>query len=193
MAKIRSAGGLQSAWSSIVVHIVTKDNEPPVIEHTPIREAWEGDTITINANITDNVGVKSATLYYRQKGNVNWISVPMQNSSIHYSATIPSKDVVKGTLEYYIEAEDYSANNASSPSTGVSQPYEILVKSRPEASAWLSNLPIILILILTIIIMSIILLYLRRNQRKKKQEAPLIQDEKKEELQKPHRARGRGS
>jgi hypothetical protein len=169
-AKARDATGLESTWSSINVSIAAKDDKPPIIDHTPVTEAWEGDAITINAKITDDIGVNGATLYYRQKGAVNWTSFSMQGNSTQFSKTIPSRDVVEGTLEYYIQAEDYGKNKATSPATGASNPYEITVKSKPEVLPGVSDLTLLLILIISIAILSIILIFLLRKRKKKRQD-----------------------
>lgn len=169
-AKARDATGLESTWSSVIVHIVAKDDKPPVIDHTPVKEAWVGDTISIGAKITDDVGVKGATLYYRQKGAADWTIVAMGANGAMYSASIPSNDVVAGTLEYYIQAEDFGANKASSPATGASSPYEISVRSRPGGILGLDTMTFLFILIFVIVAILILLALASWRRRKKRQD-----------------------
>jgi hypothetical protein len=110
-AKAKDDTGLESSWTSIMVHIATDvQDQPPVITHTPVAQATEGTQIAIHAVITDDVAVKSATLYYRKQGTASWSSIQMQGAGSQFSAVIPANAVAKGTMEYYIQAEDGGGN-----------------------------------------------------------------------------------
>ena len=129
--KAKDDTGLESAWASIQVHIATQaQDQPPVIAHTPVTQATEGAPITIKATVTDDGNVKDVMLYYRHQGGASWSSVEMLGSGTQYSATIPAKDAIKGSLEYYIGAEDDGGNVARSPASGPSNPYVITVKEK---------------------------------------------------------------
>ncbi|WP_226669275.1 lamin tail domain-containing protein [Metabacillus litoralis] len=84
-----------------------KDTEAPVINHTPVTESDAFSTITIEADITDNMAVPFSTLYYKKAGEENFTSLSMNMSadSAKYSATIPGLDVEENMI-YYIEAGD---------------------------------------------------------------------------------------
>jgi len=168
-AKAKDATGLESTWASVVVQVVAKDDKPPVIVHTPVKETWAGDEISIAAKVTDDVGVKGATLYYRQKGAADWTPAPMTANGATYTASIPSGDVVKGTLEYYIQAEDFGGNKAASPTTGASSPYEINVKSRQGGIFGLDTMTFLFILVLVIVVVMVLLALAAWRRRRKRQ------------------------
>jgi hypothetical protein len=171
-AKAKDATGLESTWSSVVARIVAKDDKPPVIEHTPVIESLEGNAIAIKAKITDDVGVKGATLYYRQKGAVDWTSLPLQANGIQYSATIPSSDVVKGVIEYYIYGEDTGGNHANSPASGSSSPYKITVKAKPGGGGGalgLSDLTLLIVIIIAVVVAGILIALFAWRRRKREQ------------------------
>jgi len=92
--------------------------KPPSIAHTPVAFATKGEPITISADITDDSGVSSATLYYRKGGGGPYSSVPMSllpESSSTYTASIPASEVTERGIEYYIEAKDIYGGTATSP------------------------------------------------------------------------------
>jgi hypothetical protein len=47
-----------------------------------------------------------------------------------YSATLPNGDVVPPSVEYFIEAEDSAANQASHPPAGAGAPHKFAVKAK---------------------------------------------------------------
>ncbi|WP_182103730.1 lamin tail domain-containing protein [Niallia taxi] len=86
------------------------DNEAPQISHSPIKSSKHAVSIKIEATITDNAKIPSATLHYKQEGNDTYQSVLMsKNSSSNtgFSAVIPEEAVVKN-IHYYLEATDGS-------------------------------------------------------------------------------------
>jgi len=175
-AKARDSTGLESSWGSKVIRIIESDDQPPVIQHTPVKEAWSGEKIPINARITDDIGVRSATLYYRQKGTDTWRSVLMKNNGTQYTAEIPSEDVVPGVIEYYIQAEDYALNKGVSPQGGASSPYEITVKSRPALILGVDWIMLLLILLIVVVCIILALVAWRRRKRRKETAAQYSQD-----------------
>src|SRR5712691_11584850 len=83
------------------------DDEPPVLNHTPITKATKGKPVTITATATDPSGVFGPILYLRKKGmGVNdYVPIKMTASKIvpgDYSAEIPAALVNVDALEYYI-------------------------------------------------------------------------------------------
>lgn len=113
-------------------------NNPPTIKHTPVTAAKMSEDIKINADITDDDSgdsVKSATLYYRVKGELKYNQVSMTNggtstattsSAISYSAVIPKDSVKTDGVEYYISATD--SFNASAYNGTDAAPNFVLVK-----------------------------------------------------------------
>jgi len=70
------------------------------------------DQITISANVTDNVEVYNATLYYCVNGG-SWFSASMIASETIYSAII-GPFAAGSTIDYYLITHDTSGNSAQS-------------------------------------------------------------------------------
>lgn len=84
----------------------------PIIKHTPITTKLQvGETPTIKATVTDNVGVQRVTVFYRHIGSDNFQRKQMapEIGSTRYSTTLP-KATVPG-IEYYIQAVDKAGNS----------------------------------------------------------------------------------
>ena len=83
------------------------EGEPPVIVHTPVKTLTPDKAIAITADITDNVKVAGATLYYKNKSADSWKSVDMRNTTGSvYKATIAAYEVTDEEILYYITATD---------------------------------------------------------------------------------------
>jgi len=74
---------------------------------------------TITANITDNTGVTSATVWYRIGKDQKFTSAVMKREAGDtFDATIIALEIPGGeygTLEFYIVAEDEAGNQSISP------------------------------------------------------------------------------
>ena len=85
------------------------DTTPPTVSHSVITTAPIGSSISIVANVYDNLRIASVKLYYRVKGQSSFSSVDMYcnaNAESTYTATIPASVVTADGVEYYIEASD---------------------------------------------------------------------------------------
>lgn len=107
------------------------DTLAPNIYHTPVFHAFTGSNLVISANVTDNVGINTATLYYRTTGDTEWKSQAMTNYNDKYSAVIPSAEITLEGLEYYIEASDGISNTYKGTAE---DPYQITVQLAISAS-----------------------------------------------------------
>lgn len=86
------------------------DDVPPTINHTPITEVNNSDSVTLTAQIVDNNSVSDANLRYRTtlNGNTsNWSIVNDPNGPTNniYEFEIPGQ-VNNTIVEYYISAQD---------------------------------------------------------------------------------------
>ena len=90
---------------------------PPDIIHTPVQTANPDESVTITATITDDVEVISVYLYYRVKGQAEYLSVTMSAEKSIYTAVIPLEAVTDAGIEYYIEAHD-DGHKTQSPEKG---------------------------------------------------------------------------
>ena len=92
---------------SNTVECVPLDKDKPQIVHTPVTDSEPDKTITISANVTDNVKVDSVTLFYKYSDEQEWNSESMRNpSGSTYNKIFSQYEVRKGQLQYYIEATD---------------------------------------------------------------------------------------
>jgi parallel beta-helix repeat protein len=89
---------------------------PPVIEHTPVTDAYVDDNIPINAKVTDDDEGLIVTLYYKIIDGISFTSSSMvrEGSSEIFSTSIPAQ-TKKGSVFYYIRAEDNDNNIVSDP------------------------------------------------------------------------------
>ena len=78
----------------------------PVVTHTPLTTAYTGTNLMIRANITDDVSVGSAKVFYRTAGQSEWTSAELSASGSQWSGMIPADKLDPAGLEYYIEASD---------------------------------------------------------------------------------------
>jgi hypothetical protein len=73
---------------------------------------------TVTAEITDESGIKNATLWYRVGADQQYTPVIMNSKGNQYSVTVKALDAPGGeygTWEFYISAEDIAGNKSKSP------------------------------------------------------------------------------
>jgi len=94
---------------------------PTITEITTSNQSFSIDcpptSITVNANITDTSGIKSATLWYRVGSDQPYTSRTMDASNHTYSATVKGIELPPGPYgawEFYITAEDTAGNSNKS-------------------------------------------------------------------------------
>jgi hypothetical protein len=138
---------------------ISSDVTPPTISHTAVKETDVDESVEITATITDDVGVESATLYYRKTGDTTFTSVTMTKSGDIYTGTIPASAVTDDGVEYYISATD-GFNAATFPATNpTTSPQEITIAEEDE-------FPWLLIIIALIIIIVVIVIVVAAAKRK---------------------------
>ena len=91
------------------------DNVPPTIEATTPKKLYNAYDFEFEAKVSDNVGVKSVTLYYKSGVTETFTSKSFElysgnKKSGTYTVTIHPSDLPVGNASYYIEAVDYSGN-----------------------------------------------------------------------------------
>lgn len=100
----------------------TPDDVPPTITHTPMEIVYNGDDVTISANVIDNGTVTDANLHYRviEDGNTgNWNVVTDLNgpSGSIYEFIVPGQSN-KSSVEYYLAAIDNNNTVSTLPTGG---------------------------------------------------------------------------
>ncbi len=110
----------------------TTDDICPIISsvnQSPSVYVTDQDNVTITANVTDNLGVRSVILYYKnnESDKINdsaWYTIPMTGTP--YQATIgpfPGNT----TLFYYVEASDVADNKVVSPMDAPTNYTEVII------------------------------------------------------------------
>jgi len=86
------------------------DNVPPDVTHTPVATAYTGAVISIQANVTDNHEISSATI------NINGTDFSMDdkgNDVFEYKHTVPIDSIAN--IAYSVGTSDTAGNVARSP------------------------------------------------------------------------------
>ncbi len=109
----------------------------PIINHSPLTQAVPQMPLTISADITDNVQVTGATLFYRPIGTTIYTSRAMTHtSSNRFTATLSGSNVTPPGIEYYIEATDgISIARSGRPE----DPHQIDVPDQPVVTSVTPN------------------------------------------------------
>ncbi|HAX96937.1 MAG TPA: hypothetical protein DCY35_10525 [Prolixibacteraceae bacterium] len=95
----------------------------PIITHMP-QTVYGDEPLTIDAVVSDDMGVDEVLLYYRVLGSGTYIMRQMTNGGTghHYSASVVTDSIVPNILEYYIMASD-GINNVTHP-VNISVPHK---------------------------------------------------------------------
>lgn len=97
---------------------VMAENQPPVIKHSPVKNALQGQGIVVRATVKDDGNaVRSVTLYYALTKDMQPYKIVMQDSgSGLYTGTI-SPDLLSGLTRafYYVEAKDNVGTISETP------------------------------------------------------------------------------
>ncbi len=101
---------------------VGADNVAPIIVHQPLgNQSVRRSTLVFRAQVTDNVSIASAQLFYRQNAGP-WLEVQMAATGADgYEAGVnPASVQVGDRFEYYLFASDNAAspNTTRAPATG---------------------------------------------------------------------------
>ncbi len=85
---------------------------PEISQENYINTVKEGDDHPITVTVTDNVGIKQVTLYYRIIGTEEYQRRAMDNivNTNDFHATIKSDQIKAPGMEYYIQAMDNAGN-----------------------------------------------------------------------------------
>jgi len=111
--------------------VTSLDTINPNIYHTPVNQGYLENNLLINCTATDNVGITSATLYWRVKGTQTYNAVAMIKSNNTYSGKIAGSSLSLDGIEYYIVVEDGS-NTVYKGSEN--SPYSVVIKDASSIS-----------------------------------------------------------
>ncbi len=114
----------QFGWASHVSSNITINIAPPIIVPSIVGTVRPGETIFINATVTDPLGVNGVVLRYRV-GSGNWTNLNMSHSSVNNTYICEIGPQTAGSvIDYTITATDANSNNDTTP-----QQYQINVKA----------------------------------------------------------------
>jgi hypothetical protein len=132
---------------------------PSVVPSSPVG----GQTVNISVSVTDNLGVSTVTLHYRDEGASSWSSVAMSLVGSVYTARI-GPFTAGATIYYYVTATDSSGNTASSPADAPLS-YRILTIGSAPGIEWTSVLVGAALGAVIAIVVSFVLLRGKRRRR----------------------------
>jgi hypothetical protein len=92
----------------------TGDLVAPEVSHEVISDSLEaGSSVQIKATVTDNVGVKAVTLFYRTTGTEEYKRITMNRlgDTDEYAVTLGNTELIEPGIEYYIQAMDLAGNS----------------------------------------------------------------------------------
>lgn len=111
--------------------LVTQDNEPPRLEHTPIVTAKVGEPLKITAKVRDAAGVKWVRVRHRgvtQVDDYRAIEMCPTGKRDEFEGVVPGDQIVaKWDLMYLFEVMDNNGNGKIYPNLETETPY-IVVK-----------------------------------------------------------------
>ncbi|MCK5415731.1 MAG: carboxypeptidase regulatory-like domain-containing protein, partial [Thermoplasmata archaeon] len=98
--------------------MVVRDVESPEIVHVPPQDLLEGQEVTFEVEVTDNVGVAEVWLYLRVTASASHRRLAMENVGDDlFAYTLAEGELSQPHVLYYFEAEDLppSSNMATDP------------------------------------------------------------------------------
>ncbi|UCC93355.1 MAG: carboxypeptidase regulatory-like domain-containing protein, partial [Thermoplasmata archaeon] len=113
--------------------MVIQDVDPPEIAHVPPQDLVEGQEVTFEAMVTDNVGVQEVWLYLRLTATASFRRLAMDNvEDDTYAYTLAEGELRQPHVMYYFEAEDLppSSNVATDPDGAPQVTYLLNVTER---------------------------------------------------------------
>lgn len=132
----------QQSEQGLIVFNIRTDTNAPTITHTPIEYIFDSDnSLTITAEVTDNISVSKARVQYSiQGGNTQESELINLPSSDTYTTTINLPNLNIGDeILYKIIATDNSnnANQSQSPATGFHKIFVTGIK--PVQNSYVNN------------------------------------------------------
>ncbi len=152
-----TAGNWASAPGSFKI---AADTTAPTITRSAPDAVYVGDTITINATVTDpDSAVQEVRLVYTSVGGTEQnVSMPLSGGL--YTYTIPAQSG-PGTVRYRIYAVDPSGN------ARLTQEYVVEVRERPSAPGFDVGLVAGIVILLVVVTLVAVMLVLRRRRRRR--------------------------
>jgi len=95
---------------------VARDAPPRIVMRIPSSTANPDEPLTIQAAVLSGQPVRKVEVHYRHGSAEPWTVVPMQMFFRRtYNAVLPAESLARGSVEYFISAEDESGRTAYAP------------------------------------------------------------------------------
>lgn len=110
------------------------DTEAPKIVHEPVTSTELYQSISIEAEITDDITIPTATLYVKEDAGDDYRTLTMRNTADSpsiFTAVIPG-EFVASDLTYYIEASDGFNSSTTEPVTISTKTLDIDTQQLPK-------------------------------------------------------------
>ncbi len=114
------------------------NSEPPVIAAPSLPGAvTKAEPVAVRANISDDIQVAIAKLFYRKGGEINFTEAPMtKGNGNNFQLDIPANAVTSRGVEFFISAGDEDGNSIRYPLSGIiSIPVNIGAQGEQKSSA----------------------------------------------------------
>ena len=128
---------LASCWQQALAQGI--DFIAPRVEHRPtVQGIIPGSSLLVTAKVTDEAGIASVVLHFRERGTRDFFPLPMLNldGSDHYEVRVDSRPGSAG-VEYFFEAVD-SGGNALEMYGGDGFPFHVAA-SEPDNAALIAS------------------------------------------------------
>ena len=113
---------------SNIISAASIDDKAPTIDHYPKDSLPSAMNASINASVYDNIKVDSVSLFYRVNSTDNYSELVMKKiSENNYSIQIPAKEMIAGTIEYFILATDVNGNASTKGSED--EPISVVIEN----------------------------------------------------------------
>ncbi len=127
------------------IHCITKQipaENPIRIFHYPLQSNdIENNYFPFNCEIRNQSGIKSANVFWRNKGDSEWSKIELQErTDAKFYVQIPGKDnAVEETIEYYIEATSNNGKTITKPMTAPNGFYSVTYGTSTSADDFIAS------------------------------------------------------
>ncbi|MCA9541012.1 MAG: hypothetical protein KC620_19060, partial [Myxococcales bacterium] len=108
-----------------------REEDPPLIVHSPANSGEQGAPLPISAIITDASGVADAAVLFREAGTDDWIEAALHRDgdTDRFIGTIPAIATRGEAIEYYLTAADTLGNAAVDPGDAPDTYYSVILRA----------------------------------------------------------------
>jgi len=121
----------------------------PVFVHYQPESAVKGEALRLDLNIMSfDANIYEGRLFYRERGQADYLSVPMQEQGYTMSATLNTSQINSGHVEYYFAMQTMDGNVFTYPeANAANEPLSFILSAGSEgpAAAYQSRVEILIL------------------------------------------------